>query len=718
MLVACASESVTRVSGTISQDTLWAASACPMLVTGDLRVEGAAGPHLIIEAGCELRFAPGATLVVGEAAPGGLVMVGSEQHPVTLGAEHSALESTMPGAWTGITIGAQFLSATSEIGNAIIRNAGGGDRNASILVQKSGTALHDVSIVDGKGVPVVLDEGVTLAGKVSNVVAANEGDVESAERLDEAILNPADDEVTLSDPFDSDDSGEGSFAQNADGEVPCSSIEPGQVVKVRASMTLEAGCTLRRVSFEIKESDVVLDLNGALMHGLDKDEANAYGKAYPEGGVPTENAFVIFQNNDDATLTNITVKNASTKNYVMGAAIRRKYGQDTIDKLRDTENLTGSTAQDFEDELRRLAPHGIRFENVNFDYSHKNGMYINRYVTDVTYTGGAITNSGNSGIYLESGTQRMEITHSTFTRNGYYEWDSKTRKRTAKDTFNFGREAIAVDSSAYNHIAYNTFRDNKAGSVYLYKNCWENHEAKHQAPRRQHSNDNVIENNRMIDELVGVWIASRASSSRKSSKCGDPVVYSTSSFWGKVQTRFYRDYAERTTVANNTFEDVTSGVMVEDDDAVIDGNTFKGGLANIVVGSLIRGLKVKNGVRNTRVTNNTFDSDKGDPIHVSFASRDGVYEGNKKGKKEARASCPLHFYIPAQDDPTKSCRMESTKWFKLIDPFSRKDGTKESFEDTTKKGTKEGVWGKGDFVCENGAWRMLKGNCCYGKNCK
>jgi len=66
----------------------------------------------------------------------------------------------------------------------------------------------------------------------------------------------------------------------------------------------------------------------------------------------------------------------------------------------------------------------------------------------------------------------LEIKNSYFYKNGYTNYKRDKRMRMPK--FPTGeREAIAMDSSAYNKIIGNTFRNNGKGAIFLYKNCFE-----------------------------------------------------------------------------------------------------------------------------------------------------------------------------------------------------------------------------------------------------
>src|SRR5690606_18805576 len=84
-------------------------------------------------------------------------------------------------------------------------------------------------------------------------------------------------------------------------------------------------------------------------------------------------------------------------------------------------------------------------------------------------------------------------------------------------------------------------------------------------------------------------------------ECSDPA-YRT----GPVE-RIVLDYAARNTVRDNTFTDVMYGIRVEDDDAVVERNTFTGGDAThhaVIVGTRVRTTVLGRPVRRARVVDN------------------------------------------------------------------------------------------------------------------
>jgi hypothetical protein len=87
--------------GTVASDAHWLRQAVPYHVTGDVAVQGPAGPTLRWEGGLALEFEAGRSVRVGSGEPGALQAEGSAAAPITLGARG-------PGAtWGGISFSSQ-----------------------------------------------------------------------------------------------------------------------------------------------------------------------------------------------------------------------------------------------------------------------------------------------------------------------------------------------------------------------------------------------------------------------------------------------------------------------------------------------------------------------------------------------------------------------------------------------------------------------------------
>ena len=77
---------------------------------------------------------------------------------------------------------------------------------------------------------------------------------------------------------------------------------------------------------------------------------------------------------------------------------------------------------------------------------------------------------------------------------------------------------------------------------------------------------NQIVENVIAGERNGVWIASRQAENQYFMECADPA------YIDQPLRRVHLDHAVGNVVARNWFVEVRSGVRVEDDESVIEGN--------------------------------------------------------------------------------------------------------------------------------------------------
>lgn len=356
----------------------------------------------------------------------------------------------------------------------------------------------------------------------------------------------------------------------------CPSWAANQTITVTQNTTLPKGCYYNKVSFVIQDSNITFDCNDAILNGSGFANKNPDFIPYAEANLPVNIAFQIVSPEGRA-ISDITIRNCQIKNYVDGVRIKSVLNNATIAQLKSAGDGVA-----IEEGLRKGAPQNIQLQNLNITDSHKHGVYLDRYVHHVAIVNGSIKNSGNSAIYLESGTQNISVRQMLLEHNGHSSYD-RDKKMSLPRLGDAQREAIAVDSSANNEIVSNTFRDNAGGGVFLYKNCYEKHTETPQMPRLQHSDNNVISDNQFFDEETGVWIASRQSRDLASFNCGDPVVYR------EAGQQFYEDFAEHNRISGNTFTNVEAGVKVEDDNNQVINNRFMGkGDVDIQVGSRVR----------------------------------------------------------------------------------------------------------------------------------
>jgi hypothetical protein len=285
-------------------------------------------------------------------------------------------------------------------------------------------------------------------------------------------------------------------------------------------------------------------------------------------------------------LSNITVRNCHIEGFLNNVHIEREGFRDLAEGVEYDHAFSDITIED----STLLNSRGV-------------GLFVNGYVTDVTLRNLHVEGSGSAGIYLEAGSKDNVIEDSTIVNNGFGE------NSPAGQPFEFGgatfwfwgtgREGLAIDGSRFNVVRNNTFSANVAGGIFLYKNCGEFVTQRPQRwfHRRYGADGNLIEGNTFIGEDNGVWIGSRMSENTAPMECSDPQYF----------PGFSLDYADDNVVHANVFQNVTFGIRVEDDDAVVTDNAFVGddpADEAIVVGTRYRTQILAQPVDGTTITGN------------------------------------------------------------------------------------------------------------------
>ena len=336
-------------------------------------------------------------------------------------------------------------------------------------------------------------------------------------------------------------------------------------VTLGASADLDPSCTWTR-GIQIVASDVVLDCQGAHVATADR-------RIGIEITAPT-----------DVALSNVTVRNCHVEGFLNNVRITR-------DGFRDL--LVG---QEYDHAFSNIV-----IENVTSLNSRGVGMYVDGYVTGVTIRNSHIEGAGSAGIYLEHGSKDNVVEHDEIVNNGYKENgpDGQFFEGSPVWFWGTGREGLAIDGSRFNRVTDNFFTGNSAGAIFLYKNCGE---FVHLHPdryfvRRYGADGNLIADNTIVGEDNGVWIASRMGENTAPMDCSDP----------QYAPGYSLDYAADAVVRGNVFQDVTFGVRVEDDRAVVADNRFTGGDPRqdaIVIGTRYRTSVLGRPVDGTTITGN------------------------------------------------------------------------------------------------------------------
>ncbi len=322
----------------------------------------------------------------------------------------------------------------------------------------------------------------------------------------------------------------------------CDDFKTNQTVTITGRTQLANGCDLtgKGVRFVLNQSDASLDCNGATLS--------------PQNETDKASAITIRPKNDATAIRNISVANCHITGYGHALHIRKATNPNQRYAKRDTNPQAIDP-----DANRATAPQYIRIVNVSSMNSINSGIFVGDHVHHVTFDRLYVARSGTVGLYFEFGSRHNTVKNSVFVDNGFR-------------TFKPNREAIAIDSSAFNVIQNNEFVHNGAGGVHLYRNCFEHADDPSRSnhfKRTESASNNVIEGNLFRDEPVGVWVASRQSRNLRGFECGAYVLGDT------AFARYHLDSAKNNQIMGNEFVNVDTGIIVEDDGTQIIGNDFR-----------------------------------------------------------------------------------------------------------------------------------------------
>jgi len=338
-------------------------------------------------------------------------------------------------------------------------------------------------------------------------------------------------------------------------------------VVLSASAHLDPSCVWTR-GVEIVASGVTLDCQGARIAAPDR----RYG--------------ILVTAPADVALSNVTVRNCEVEGFLNDLRITREGFQDLAEGAEYEHAFSN-----------------ILVEDSAFLGSRGVGVFVDGYVTGVTIRRSTIAGSGSAGIYLEAGSKDNVVEDNLILHNGYVENGPDGQLFELGGLFVWfwgtGREGLAIDGSRSNLVRGNFLSGNAAGGIFLYKNCGEfvNERPERWWPRRYGADGNLIERNTFFGERIGVWIASRMGENTAPMDCSDPPYLP-----GVVL-----DYARDNTLRENVLRDVTFGVRVEDDGAVVEDNEFSGddpAQQAIVVGTRSRTEALGAPVDGTAITGN------------------------------------------------------------------------------------------------------------------
>lgn len=140
---------------------------------------------------------------------------------------------------------------------------------------------------------------------------------------------------------------------------------------------------------------------------------------------------------------------------------------------------------------QKNAPSGISLDKVTIDGLGGIPLYFGPGVTNSALRNSTIRGkSSKTAIYLDAESAGNVITDNRF-------------------QVKVGREMIAVDGSARNVIAGNTFENPLKGGVFVYRNCGEGGTIRHQEPRSNQVVDNRFTYRSSIIAYPAIWLNHR-----------------------------------------------------------------------------------------------------------------------------------------------------------------------------------------------------------------
>lgn len=240
----------------------------------------------------------------------------------------------------------------------------------------------------------------------------------------------------------------------------------------------------------------------------------------------------------------VTIRNCRIKGFV------RLYG---LGENANGETMKASSrSRDHTAFAQASAPKNVRLENVTFEAPDGIPFYVGPGVTNAALVNSRVNGRSTAvAVYLDAESANNTISNNVF--------GLATEKR----------ELIAIDGSAGNRIANNTFEHADNGGVFVYRNCGEGGVIRHQKPQFNQIVGNTFRYGSSFFAKPAVWLNSRNGSS---SYCFKDPAYPFGSSASNL------DFAEHNVVRNNRLDGGSASLIRNDDPTnEVSGNTARGG---------------------------------------------------------------------------------------------------------------------------------------------
>lgn len=333
-------------------------------------------------------------------------------------------------------------------------------------------------------------------------------------------------------------------------EPSCANLN-GQVVQVKANMTLPAACTLTNTRFVFENvQNLSLDLNGSTLVSAGFSAAVMFTTTNPQ--TPTRN---------------VAVRNGTIRGYGTALYVHRALTTKDLQSLR-------SNPEGYYPYIQSTATSGVLIENMNFLNPKGTAVYVWVGNSKVTLRKSQIIAAQGPAVYLDTGSFGNIIANNVIMNSGFRDPQGKPKQGRGL------REAIAVDGSYDNRINRNTLTGNARGGVHLYANCGEKVSTDlSYVPRIFEAERNLIRNNWIENNGAGgaIEIGKRVDWNLEDWDCAKPVYASFLTF------KYYWDNSGYNRVEANRGN---GSIQVR-----TDNNTLTNNVQPVEVDSVVRRLK-------------------------------------------------------------------------------------------------------------------------------
>ncbi|MEM5584473.1 right-handed parallel beta-helix repeat-containing protein [Roseibium sp. AS2] len=360
-----------------------------------------------------------------------------------------------------------------------------------------------------------------------------------------------------------------------------------------------------------------------------------------------------------ATITGLRKRGITIRPGMKNVTIRDCRLDDTGGVLIEGQTPSDDAAS--REIARATSSEDVVLEHLTITRSYMTGIFVDHYVVGATIRNSIVADGHHVGIYLEHGSQKATVSGNLIRNNGLF--TNKGIRRIGPTR----REGLSVDGSAYNLIENNIFEDNAFGGIFHYRNCWEFHTANpNSRPRQQGSDGNVIRGNVFRDMDIGIWVASRQARDLVMWDCGDTSPYDNpvslklmmkNRPWGQSDAllgyRFnpeliaglvdrrapaprwpfptalylFEDFAKDNLYEDNCFENLKTGIRIEDDGNTVRDNLFIGDFEYLYLGSPFRAALLDRPLTGTEIIGNRNVSHAG----RTFLQNSFIAEGEHSG---------------------------------------------------------------------------------------